>query len=287
MRPFEMAFPESVEEAADLLAEDPECRPIAGGTALTVVMKEGVYFPDRLVNLRPLADELRYVRETDDAVRVGALATLSDLAGHEAVRESFPTVAACLEEVAGVRVRNSATVGGHLAHADPKLDLPPVLAGLDAEVVLTDGRDDRRLPIESFLVGSYETALEPGELVSALVIPKRDPPVRGVYLKHRYYSAVDWPCVGVAAFGEPAAEGLRAPRLLLSAVSETPALRVEGVADRLDPRLDDASIAAVADLAAEQARPIDDLRGSAEYKRRMVGVFTRRALERLREEVLA
>lgn len=281
MKPYDMAFPASVAEACDLLAEHPESRIIAGGTALTVLMKEGVYFPDLLINLRPLADELAYVREADDRVRIGALTTLRELERNTVVRENYPTVVECLGEIAGVRVRNSATIGGHLAHADANLDLPPVLAGLGAEVVVTDGRSDRRLPIDDFLLGYYETALEGGELVTAVELPAADPETRGVYLKHRYFSEVDWPCVGVAAFGTGGNGTVTAVEVLLNSVSDTPVLRVEGIDKVVDGALTDDAIEAVADLAVDQADPVDDIRGSAAYKERMVGVFTRRALERL------
>lgn len=279
MSRFEMAFPETVEDVTELLVEHPDSRVIAGGTALTVVMNEGLRPPELLVNLRPLEDDLRYVRDTGSAIEVGALTTLREMERDEAIAAAFPVVVSCLREVAGVRVRNAATIGGHLAHADERLDLPPVLAGLDAEVVLARDGDRRRLDVEDFLLGPYETALDPGELVTGLVIPKPPPGRRGVYLKHRYYSAVDWPCVGVAAF---ATAGVSDVSVLLNAVGDSPVLRVEGVDDVVDGELAEEAIAAVADLAMEQADPVDDLRGSAAYKERMVGVFTRRALERLR-----
>lgn len=281
MRPFDLATPASVGEAADLLAENPGARVIAGGTALTVLIKEGVYFPDLLVNLRPLEDELRYIRADDDAIRLGALATLRDLERSAALAKALPTVVECVGEIAGVRVRNSATIGGHLAHADANLDLPPVLAGLEAEVVLTDGEMERSVSVESFLQGYYETAIEPGELVTEIRIPRPAPTTRGVYRKHRYYSSVDWPCVGVAAFAAGEPDDVRDVRVLLSAVSDTAVLRVEGVDAAVDGALTDDAIDAVATLAREQASPVDDIRGSAAYKERMAGVFTSRALEAL------
>lgn len=282
MKRFDMAFPQSVEEVSELLAEHPDGRLIAGGTALTVLMKEGVYFPDLLVNLRALEDDLRYVREADSAIHVGALATLRDVERHAAVREKLPTVVSCLEEIAGVRVRNSATIGGHLAHADANLDLPPVLAGLDAEVVLARGGTTRTLPLEDFILGYYDTALEADELITELRVPTTEPRPRGVYLKHRYFSEVDWPCVGVAAFAVDNGGGLRDVRVLLNSVSDSPVLRVDGIGDVVQGELTDEAVDSIADLAMEQAQPVDGLRGSAAYKQRMVGVFTRRALDRLR-----
>lgn len=278
-----MAFPESVAETCELLADNPDMRVIAGGTAVTIVMKEGVYHPDALINIRGLEDDLRFIRSSDDEVRIGALSTLRDIERHDLVTEHFPAVEQCLEEIAGVRVRNSATIGGHLGHADIHLDLPPVLAGYGAEVVLSDGTDERRVPLEDFMVGYYETAIEPGELITEVALPIPPSDTRGTYLKHRYFSEVDWPCVGVAAFAEGSDGALENVRVLLNSVSPQPIMRVEGVEDVVDPELTEAAIDAVAELAEDQARPTDDIRGSASYKERMAGVFTRRALADISE----
>ncbi len=281
MNSFEMAVPETVEAACSLLAEQPDARPIAGGTALNVVMKEGVYTPDRLVNLRKLTAEHSYLRETDDGIEIGALTTLRDIERSPLVADRLPVVVECLQEIAGVRVRNSATIGGHLAHADIHLDLPPVLAGYGAEVRITDGTSERQLPIEEFMEGYYETALDTGELITAVEIPHPHDRTVGTYVKHRYFSAVDWPCVGVAAFAVEKADGFEDVRVFLNSVSAEPILRLEGVEAELDDELTDDAIEAVADLASEQAEPTSDLRGSAAYKERMAGVFTTRALESL------
>ena len=283
MKPFDMAFPETVSEASTLLAENDGARVIAGGTAMNVVMKEGVYHPDLLINIRGLADELSYVEETDDEVRIGALTTLREVERNPIMREHLPTVVECLEKIAGVRVRNTATLGGHLAHADIHLDLPPVLGGYDAEVVVSDGDDTRRMHVKEFLQGYYETDLADEELITEIVMSKPGPNVEGTYLKHRYYSEVDWPCVGVAAFvtTDDAGDSVEGARVLLNSVSTSPILRVEGVDEAIDGTLSDEAIEAVADLARDQSQPSDDLRGSAEYKERMAGVFTRRALEAL------
>lgn len=283
MSGVEMAFPGSVEEACELLAEYPDSRAIAGGTALMVVMKEGVFAPDRLVNLRDLAEEHAYVREDGDRITIGALTTMRDVERSPVIAEALPVVVDCLREIAGVRVRNSATLGGHLAHADVHLDLPPVLAGYGAEVVISDGQTERSLPIEAFMRGYYETALAPDELITAVTVPVPPAGTRGTYRKHRYYSAVDWPCVGVAAFAEWTPDGVEDVRVLLNSVGSRPVLRLDGVEDALDGSLSDDGIAAVGRLAADQATPIGDLRGSAAYKERMARVFTERALRDLRE----
>lgn len=284
MKRFNMAFPETVGEACTLMEEHPDSRAIAGGTAVGVVMKQGVYSPELLINLRPLEDELRYIREDGDTVRIGALSTLRDMERSSLLGEHFPTIIECLQEIAGIRIRNTATIGGHLSHADIHLDLPPVLSGLDAEVVVSDGQVTRKHHVDDFLRGYYDTALGDAELLTEVTLPKPAEGTRGTYVKHRYFSEVDWPCVGVAAFGVENGAGIEDVRVLLNSVSNSPVLRLEGVNETLDASLTTESVLAVADLAREQVTPSSDLRGSADYKREMAGVYTKRALEQLREE---
>lgn len=282
MKPFDMAFPETISEACRMLEENPGSQVIAGGTAMTVVMKQGVFAPEMLINIRGLADEHAYVEADDEEIHIGALTTLRDVERSDVVGEHLPVVVECLEEIAGVRVRNSATLGGHLAHADVHLDLPPVLAGYDAEVVIADGTDERRISVEELMQGYYETDLDDTELIREIVVPKPDPETHGTYLKHRYFSEVDWPCVGVAAFARPDGGGPDVS-VLLNSVSHKPILRLDGVNEVLEGSLTDERIGEVADEAREQVSPSDDLRGSAAYKERMAGVFTKRALRELKE----
>lgn len=283
MKSFDMAFPKTIGEASRLMKENPGSQVIAGGTAMTVVMKEGVFAPDMLINIRGLAEEHAYVTDDDDVIRIGALTTLRDIERSNVVSEHLPVVVECLKEIAGVRVRNSATLGGHLAHADLSLDLPPVLAGYEAEVVISDGDDERQITVEEFMQGYYETDLDDAELISEIVIPKPDPDTRGTYLKHRYFSEVDWPCVGVAAFAVPDGDEVTDVRVLLNSVSHKPIFRLDGVNEVLDGAFTEERIKEVVEKAREQVSPSGDLRGSAEYKERMAGVFTGRALRELQE----
>ncbi|QLG60311.1 FAD binding domain-containing protein [Halorarum salinum] len=278
-----MAFPDTVGEACRMLAENPGSQVIAGGTAITVVMKEGVFAPDLLINIRGLAENHSYVTENDKSIRIGALTPLRDVEQSRIVSEHLPVVVECLQEIAGVRVRNSATLGGHLAHADVHLDLPPVLAGYDADVIITDGEEERQVPIEEFMQGYYETDLADAELIKEIVISKPDSNTRGTYVKHRYFSEVDWPCVGVAAFAVANGDDVTNVRVLLNSVSHKPIFRLDNVNKTLNGSLSDDRIGQVAEDARRQVSPSDDLRGSAEYKERMAGVFTERALQQLQE----
>src|SRR5262245_43611531 len=165
MSPFELLEPRSLSEAAGLLNDgDASARPVAGGTAVMLMMKMGVLRPARLVSLRSV--EKRYSEigaGADGGLRIGAMATLSALERSSLVASRAPVITRTLRTLSNVRVRNVATVGGHLAHADPHADLPPVLVALGATVTTVSVRGGRTLPLENLYAGYLETTLERGE----------------------------------------------------------------------------------------------------------------------------
>src|SRR5574341_310378 len=158
MTPFELLEPRTLREAAGLLASvDPSVRPIAGGTAVMLMMKMGVLRPSRLVSLRSVEKRYSEISATNGELRIGALATLTSLERSPAVRSRTPAITRALKTLANVRVRNVATVGGHLAHADPHMDLPPLLIALGASVAIVSPAGERTLPLEKLYSGYLET----------------------------------------------------------------------------------------------------------------------------------
>lgn len=272
MEQFEMEFPDSFDQAVAMLSEGNK-KPISGGTALTTLMKERVYQPETLVNLRQLSEEHRYIERADNEIRIGALTPLREIEQSDLVREAVPVVAETASKIASIRVRNVATIGGNLAHSDPDLDLPPVLAGLGARIVVHGPDGERTQEITDFIQGYYQTDLAPNELVKAVHIPI-DSSVDGVYLKHRALSEADWPCVGVAAFQRD--DGV--PAVYMNAVADTPIFSIDGLDDVFADGITEEAIEAAGDLAHEQCDPIGDARGSAWYKREMAKEFTERSL---------
>lgn len=252
MTPFELVQPATLGEALALLdAED--TRPFSGGTALMLMMKAGVLRPRRLVSLRKLGlDRI----EANGGLRIGAMATLRALETSAAVRSGWPVIARALRTLSNVRVRNVATVGGALAHADPHMDLPPLLAALGARVVVSGRSGERSLPVEELYAGYLETTLERGELVTRIEVPpmgKRS----GAYLKCTTRSADDWPAVGVAVvLGDE-------NRIFVSAATDRPT--------RLE---DEASI--------EKLKIEGDSHGSAQYKKQLLRVYLKRAMDEAR-----
>ncbi len=255
MTPFELRQPGSLTEALALLGGDPSARPLSGGTALMLMMKAGVLRPSRLVSLGRLSLG-KIEAGPDGALHIGAMATLRSLEKSAAVARGWPAITKALRTLSNVRVRNVATVGGALAHADPHMDLPPLLAALGARVLI-EGRDGKRmLPVEELYAGYLENTLKAGEIITQVEVPalgKRS----AAYLKCTTRSADDWPAVGVAvSLGDE-------DRIFVSAAVDRPT-RISSSQE------------------IEKLKIDGDLHGSAEYKRQLLRVFVNRAINEAR-----
>jgi carbon-monoxide dehydrogenase medium subunit len=278
MTPFELVEPRSLEEAIGLLdPEDPSIRPIAGGTGLMLMMKAGVFRPTRLVSLHAIEPRYREITATSEGLRIGAMTPLRAVERSPAVAETAPVVVRTMRTLSNVRVRNVATVGGSLAHADPHMDLPPVLIALGAAVIITGPAGERTLPVEELYSGYYETVLARNELIGALILPRQGSR-RAVYLKVTTRTAHDWPALGVAVSVETAGGIIRNPRVVVSAATEK-AVRLTVAESALDGHTgDEATVKRAAEAAAEEAVVVADVRGSAAYKRELVRIYVGRAL---------
>jgi carbon-monoxide dehydrogenase medium subunit len=241
------------------------------------MMKLGVLRPERLVSLRAVEKRWSGIAMADGELRIGALATLSALERSPVVRKEAPVVARTLGTLANVRVRNVATLGGHLAHADPHMDLPPVLIALDARVTIVDAKGERAIPLEKLHRGYLETTLARGELVGEVIVPKQGAR-RAAYLKCTTRSADDWPALGVAAVLELDVDKIREARIVVSAATDVPTRLEKAEAVLRGARVDDATLARAGEAAAAEAGVIGDAHGSAAYKRELVGVYVARAV---------
>ena len=278
MTPFELAEPRTLAEALALIdPDDPSVRPIAGGTALMLMMKAAVFRPTRLVSLRGIERKFSAIAEANGELRIGAMATLSALERSAAVRAKVPVLGETLRVLSNVRVRNVATVGGNLAHGDPHMDLPPVLIALGASVATASPSRERVLPVEDLLAGYYETVLGRNELITELRIPAQGKR-RAAYLKCTAGSADDWPALGVAASVEADGQAVTSIRLVASAATEK-AVRLKGAEKVLTgAAIDTAVLARAGDAAADEAEIMSDVRGSAAYKRELLRVYVGRAV---------
>jgi aerobic carbon-monoxide dehydrogenase medium subunit len=260
--PFELVRPHTVSEVVAAIDED--ALPYCGGTELFLAMKMGLLRPQTLVDLKGVP-ELAGVGVVDDVMIIGATTSHADVAGDPRVRALFPVLADMEHRVGNARIRSQGTIGGNLVFAEPRSDVTTVLAALDAQVVLASADGERRLPMADFLLGAYWVDREPGELLRSVEIPVPAGPRAAVYLKMQ---VTERPTVGVAAVDL----GDRV-RVVVGAVGDVPLIR------EVDTSADDPIGTVLADL-----EPIEDLAGSARYKRHVAGVWVRRALDRVKEK---
>jgi carbon-monoxide dehydrogenase medium subunit len=282
LKHFELLEPATLDEAIALLdPEDAGVRAIAGGTALLLMMKTRLFQPTRLISLRRLNGALRTVRSDEaGALHIGAMSTLTELEHSPLVAQAAPVMSHALRTLSNVRIRNVATIGGHLAHGDPHMDLPPILLTLGARIRAVSSRGERWIDAAELFLGYYETAIARDELIAEVLVPPQPADVRSAYVKFTALSADDWPAVGAAVWYRADASGkITEARIAVSAATERamriPSAEKELIGSTLAPK----TFAKAADAPAEAVDPISDIRGSVAYKREMIRVHVRRALE--------
>jgi carbon-monoxide dehydrogenase medium subunit len=280
MRDFYFHVPSSIDETFALLEEyGDNARVMAGGTALVVIMKQSLLGADHIVSLHRLPG-MDTIHLADDGLHIGALARHSDVETAALVRQHAPLLAEVYSRVATVKVRNAATVGGGLAHSDPSQDPPAGLIALGASVRLQSKNGDRIVPVGELSTDYYETQIQPGELLTEVIVPRQPEQARAVYLKYLPRTEDDYATVAVAALAERDNGSCRRARVALIAAGPTP-IHATAVEQAIEGQPVTAeNVRRAAEAVEPLVDPLDDFRGSAAYKRDMAVVFTRRALER-------
>jgi carbon-monoxide dehydrogenase medium subunit len=281
MNPFAWDEPTTLAEALSLLdPEDPNVRAIAGGTALMLMMKAGVFAPSRLVSLARIEPHYSAIGiDSSGGLTIGAMASLSELENSAAAMRAFPVFAHALRSLSNVRVRNVARVGGALAHGDPHMDLPPLLASLGARVSVVGPEGTRALAVEDLYVGYYETVLEKNELIAQVHVPALEGK-KAAYVKVTSRSAEDWPSLNLGLLLEMTGEIVKSARLVVSAATEKPTrlFAAEGVLTGQRP--DAALLARAGEAAAAEISVLADAHGSAAYKKELLRVYLGRGVRR-------
>jgi carbon-monoxide dehydrogenase medium subunit len=279
MKRFEVIQAGNVEDCLRALAaHGPEAKLLAGGTDLLPQLKNGLLAPRYVVDLSRVARLRTIDLDGVRGLRVGAAVTARELELDQGVRARYPALAESGALVGSVQVRNLATVGGNLCNAAPSADMAPPLLALEAEAVIAGPRGERRVPLSAFFTDVRRTVLAPDELLLELVVPAPGPRSGGNYLRHTPRRELDIAVVGVAS-QLTLSDGVCArARIALAAVAPIP-LRATAAEQALEGRpITTELIQRAAGLATEAARPISDQRGSAEFRRHLVGVLTRRTL---------
>ena len=283
MKSFDYHAPGSLEEAFNLLERyGDDAHLMAGGTALVLLLQQGLLQPGHVVGLSKIAD-LRGIRRLDEGgLEIGALATHRQVERSADVVAYCPALADTFGRVATIRIRNQGTLGGNLAHADPAQDPPPMLIALGGQAVIASREGQRRVALDEFFVDYFETALQPGEVLVAVELPPMPHGTRVTYKKFLPRTQDDYATVSVAAALRVGTDSTcEEVRLALGAAATTP-VRARQVESALRGQpLSPGAIKEAAGLVRDEVDPLDDLRGSAAYKREMARVWTRRALQEL------
>jgi CO/xanthine dehydrogenase FAD-binding subunit len=278
MKAFDHYTPKSLPEAIELLSRlDGSGRVIAGGTDLMLQMRSGVRTPGSVVNIKGLPELAGIEYDENGDLWIGALVTLRELTRSPIIAERFPALAKTAGMMASEQVRSFATAGGNLCNGSPSADLAPPLMVMGAKVIAVGPAGERHIPLERFFLGPGRTALADDELMSGIQVPLPESPA--VYLKQAPRLFMDIAVVGVAASIRVEDTLCRAARIALGAVAPVPLRATEAEAMLVDSPLTTEVIAKAAQAAADACSPIDDVRGSARYRRKMVKVLTRRAIQ--------
>jgi len=283
MKTFDYHTPTTSDEAIALLAQyGDDAHFMAGGTSMMLLMQQGLVQPGHVVGLRGVTDLKGISRTSDGGLEIRATTSHRQAETSSDVFAYCPTLAENFARVATIRIRNQGTVGGNLVHADPAQDPPSMLMALDAEAVIRSGSGERSVPMDEFFTDYFETVVQEGELLTAVRLPALAANARTCYVKFLPRTEDDYATVAVAARLQMDANGrCEDVRVALGSAAPVP-MRAKAVENALRGQtLTDAIIDDAAALVTDEVDPIDDIRGSAGYKRAMARVWTSRALKSL------
>ncbi len=280
MRNFDYLEPATVAEACALLKQHAgEAKVFAGGSHLTILMKQGLYQPKALVNIKKISELKGIKYDAKDGLSIGALVTHREIETASLIQEKFPVLSEAEKEVANIRVRNMGTVGGNLASGEPLTDLSQIFIALDGKARITGLNGQRTIPIEELFVDFYQTSLGEDEILTQVVIPPL--PLRSdiEYIRFSSSSVVDKPSAGVAVRLTLASSGetIQTARIVLGCVGATP-VRARKAEALIAGKILTLQLAEEAgSIAAQECSPSSDLRGSEQYKRAIVRTLVKRA----------
>lgn len=278
MARFEYFEPSHLDELHDLLARYGEdARVIAGGQSLLIMMRQGLLRPAVLISPDKIS-ALNVILQQGNEMILGAMATQTQIAQEEKIRRHFPLLAQAASKVGSVHVQNLGTVGGNLCHAEPNGDSAPALLAAGASVRASGKRGERTIPLEEFFRGPFENALEPDQALTHIHVPIPAEGATSVYLKH-VLRAVDRATVSVGVMVQVDNGGrCREIRIGLGGAAPTPIRAKQAEALLRDEKITESAIEAASVEVSKNCDPLSDAHGPADYKRKMAGLLTKRAL---------
>ncbi len=262
---------DDLNQALDFLSETDNVSLLQGGTDLMVDLRHGVKQPKHVANIKSIP-ELNVLEETDEGIEIGAAIPLNHLLKSDLLKEKVPVLYQGCHEIASFPIRNRATLGGNICTSSPAADTSSALYCLDARVKIASRDGKREVHIEEFFQGPKQNALKPGEIVTSVIIPKPYPTGKGVYYKLSRTNSVDLASIGVAL-----QENNGKVKIAINACAPTP-VRATSVEKAVNEE-NETDFKKAAALVEQDIKPIDDIRGSAEYRYHTAKVLVRRGLE--------
>ncbi len=278
--PLEIYQPTSVNEACQIIKQSgPGGHFLAGGTDLVIAIKEKGWVPRYVVDLKRIPSLSEILTNSDGSLVLGALTTMREIEISPLIRDRYPFLAQSAAEVGSIQIRHRATIGGNMANATPSADVAPALIALDAKAKISGENSERIVALEKFFVGPGKTVMKPDEILTALIIPPHPATLRGEYIKFSPREMMDLAYVGVAvALAMDERKKVKHVRIALGAVAPIPMRARKAEAIVLDQILSEEIAEQAGGEAAKECSPISDVRSSADYRREMVRVNTKRAL---------
>jgi CO/xanthine dehydrogenase FAD-binding subunit len=281
LRDFEYFAPSTLDEAIGLLQQHgSQARVLAGGTDLVLMLTDRVIAPEYMIDIKNVQEVNVFDWGNDGGLTIGAAVPFRTMETSAECRRRYPGLVEAASEVGSWQIRNLATIGGNLCTASPSAEIAPILVALNAQAEIAGPKGRRQVAMEQFATGVRRTVLEPDELLVHIVLPPAAERTSSHYIKFKEREKMDIAFVSVAAaVGLDGGDGvIKDARIVLGAVATTPIRAPKAEAALRGQRLSDAVLDAAGREAAEACRPISDVRASAEYRREMVNVLTRRAV---------
>jgi carbon-monoxide dehydrogenase medium subunit len=272
--------PTTVAQAVTMLKRHGEkARPLCGGTDLLIQLRAGVRRPDYIVDLKHIK-ELRQIKfDAKKGARLGAAVPCIEVFESDAMRKHYPGLTEAAHLIGSLQIQNRASVGGNLCNGSPAADTTPALIAVGAKARIAGGRATREVAVEDFVTAPGRTVLKPGEILIEFVIPAPKPHTSDSYLRFIPRNEMDIAVVGVGTSITLDGDTVKAARISLGAVGPTPIFAAKASESLIGKKLDHAAIEAASQLAIEAATPIDDMRGTAEFRKHIVGVLTQRTIQ--------
>jgi carbon-monoxide dehydrogenase medium subunit len=272
-------IPSTLDQAVSILKTHGEnARPFCGGTDIIIQLRAGVRRTGHLVDVKKIKELQTLSFDAKKGLRLGAAVSCIDISQSDVMRRHYPGLTEAAHLIGSLQIQNRASVGGNLCNGSPAADTTPALIALGARARIVGPSGEREVPVEDFVVSPGRTVVKPGELLVELLIPAPAPHSSDAYQRFIPRNEMDIAVVGVGASVTLDGDKVKAARIGLGAVAATPLLETKAADGLIGKKLDDASLEAAGRLVSEVCKPIDDMRGTIEFRLHVAAVLTRRVL---------